>query len=510
MSPARFRVKGPAHLAGMHDKSLRKFLPTLGLALASWLVWCPAAAAVRGPTPPNILLIVSDDQGFHDASFRGSAIETPRIDELAREGVVLSRFYTAPMCTPTRAALMTGRSPIRSGLNHGTILPWTEHGLDEQEPTLAERFREAGYQTALIGKWHLGHTRSHHHPIARGFDLHYGTLQGAIHYDSHRSSTPDLDYLDWSENGIDVVEDGYATTLLGSRAARFIESRDVRRPFFLVLSFTAPHKPKEAPDDIVAKYKAMGLSAVDSRHAAQLHVMDREIGRVLDTLQHEKIDDRTLVVFLSDNGATENGGGSNSPLRGWKGGTYDGAIRVLAIMRWHGILPANEVSEQLLRDFDLFPTLKAAAGLPRTAPTDGMNAWPVLRGAKLSEREAFFFRVSIGNPGMAGPCAAAIEGRFKLVQRCKDRSGSRRWSFLYDLIGDPAETIDLRKEHPEIVQALSEKLAAWEALYPSDGLLLSREPPPEWKAPASSIYQLMRDHDALLTLERPAFPRPTE
>ena len=444
---------------------------------------------------PNVVLIVADDLGWGDVGYHGSEIDTPNLDALARNGVQLDRFYTAPICTPTRAAIVTGRSPIHFGLN-SVVRPWTRHGLSASEYTIGERFRDAGYQTAFVGKWHLGHYRSEYFPNLQGFDRFYGTLIGFISYFTH-TNFDQYRFLDWIRDGRDVVERGYATTLLGAEAVRFIEERDRTTPFFLLLAFNAPHQPKHATLLLRAKYALKGLSGERRNHAAQVDAMDRSIGGVMETLASEGIDRDTVVMFLSDNGARLNQGGDNGPFRGEKGTTLEGGIRVPALLRWTGTLPEGGTSTQRMRDRDVFPTLEAAAGLARRAPRGSLDAWPILLGAREQQREPFFFRVDVANPGTAQANRAVIDGKWKLLTRDQSASGGRRYFDLYDIEADPGEEDDMAKRFPAIVEDLEKKLAAWEDLYPPDGLRRSSAPPAGWKPPSDSILELIEDPEVL-------------
>ncbi|HCS26848.1 MAG TPA: arylsulfatase, partial [Spongiibacteraceae bacterium] len=270
---------------------------------------------------PNIIMIVADDLGWADVGFHGSPIDTPSLDRLANEGIELSRFYTTPICSPTRAALMTGRDPMRLGVAYATIMPWQNNGIHPNETFLPELFKANGYQTAMIGKWHLGHSQQTFHPNARGFEHFYGHLHTEVGYWSPFKAQGGVDF---QRNGETIDDEGYETFLMAAEAERWIKARDPAKPFFLYMPFLAPHTPLEAPDELVEKYSDLKDDRPKSRsknadrtrmlerinprdnsrqvYAAVVDALDQAIGRVLKTLDDEQLADDTLVMFISDNG----------------------------------------------------------------------------------------------------------------------------------------------------------------------------------------------------------------
>jgi arylsulfatase A-like enzyme len=460
---------------GAARAALALLLPALALGALTGCAGAGWGAAARAGHP-NLLVILADDLGWGDISHHGSEIATPHIDRIFREGVELERFYTSPMCTPTRAALLTGRSPVHFGLAFSVLMTWSPQGLPAGELTLAERFRQAGYQTAAIGKWHLGHARPEHLPNAQGFDRFFGMLGGWIGYYSHRE--PSQETLDWQRDGVPLIERGYATRLLGDEALRFLAERDGRRPFFLYFAPNAPHAPVEPPDEAEGSYQSI-KDPVRRDFAGLVDALDAQVGRLLDALDRERIAERTVVVFLSDNGGAPHLGGRNEPLRGEKSTTYEGGIRVPAAVRWPGRLEAGRRSRQVARDSDLFATLAAAAGLsPLGAPAESMNLWPVLQGAPELDREPFFFRVE----WKQAIFRAVLDGRWKLVTSEPMGFPEARHAALYDLSVDPGERASLADREPARVAELERRLSAWERLYPEDGLRFSTAPP-GWRAP---------------------------
>lgn len=448
----------------------RRFLAT-SIPVACGLARSLQAAA---PTRPNVLILLADDLGWHDVGYHGSEIRTPNIDRLASEGVRFERAYSFPVCSPTRSGLMTGRSPMRLGVAYTVIRPWSSYGVPANERFMPQAFRDAGYQTAITGKWHLGHAEKRFLPRARGFDHAYGHVNGAIDYFTHEREGG----LDWNRNGKSVREEGYSTFLLGAEAERFIKQRDRARPFFLYVPFNSPHAPLQAPPEYLDKYANISDRKRRS-FAAMTDAMDSAIGRLLGTLKDEGIAENTLVLFFSDNGGPVGSGATNTPLRGAKGTCFEGGIRVPAVMRFPGRLKAGTTSQQALSMMDYFPTLTAACGVSpgNTLPLDGKNLWPAIENGKITKREDIFFVHEAG-----GSIRLAVHhGEWKLVRE-EPASGAPR-NLLFRIDEDPSETKDLSAEQPKLVQELSQRIADWRKLHPANGVRES-ERPSDWKAPA--------------------------
>ncbi len=432
-----------------------------------------AAAAAAPPQRPNVLVFLADDLGWHDVGFHGSEIRTPNIDRLAQQGVRFERAYSFPVCSPTRSGLMTGRSPMRLGTGYTVIRPWSSYGIPLTERFLPQAFHDAGYQTAITGKWHLGHARRAFFPNARGFDHAYGHLNGALDYFTHERDGG----LDWNRNGKSVREEGYTTYLLGDEACRFVKNRDKARPFFLYVPFNAPHAPLEAPRDLLDQYA--NITDPNRRaYAAMTTAMDQMVGRVLSTLDDEKITQETLVLFFSDNGGPVNLGATNTPLRGAKGTCFEGGIRVPAVMRFPGLQPGS-VSRQVMTMMDYFPTLTAAAGIPEGPhqPFDGENLWPAISKGKTVARRDLFFSVQSGN---TADNYAALTPEWKLV-RILPAKGEPK-NLLFRIEEDPSETTDLSAQHPQVVATLAARIDDWRKLHPADGVR-DVGAPPGYKAP---------------------------
>jgi arylsulfatase A-like enzyme len=398
---------------------------------------------------PHIVLIVADDLGWNDVGFNGSTIKTPHLDSLAASGMRFEQLYVAPTCSATRAGLLTGRRPFHLGLQVGVIKDWSTFGLPLEERTLASAFKDAGYRTAMIGKWHLGTSREEFLPRSRGFDYFYGNYGGSVGYNNHKTARG---VLDWQRNGETVNEKGYVTTLSGLDAARLIQAHDVEVPLFLYVAFNAPHRPLQAPKSYLDRYP--GIEDERRRtYAAMVSSLDDEVGRIVKSLEARGMHDNTLILFLSDNGGTESGGGSNDPLRGGKGSFYEGGIRSASFIHWPGEIKAGTSTAALLHVTDWFPTLLGLAGgnLEQPLPLDGVDIWPTLtQGAPSPHREELVLYVF--------EAAGAIRrGDWKLVIP-PGSSKKAPVSELYHLGKDPNETKDLAGSEPEKLALLEKRL----------------------------------------------------
>ena len=299
------------------------------------------ALANAAENKPNFVHIVADDLGWKDVGFNGCTdIKTPNIDALAAGGATFTQFYVQPMCTPTRAALMTGRYPFRYGLQTAVIPSVSAYGLDTTEWVMPQCLKEAGYKTAIIGKWHLGHADKKYWPKQRGFDFQYGAMIGELDYFTHEEHG----VLDWYQDNKPLKEKGYTTTLIGNQAVKLIEQHDTSTPLYLYLTFNAPHTPYQAPKEYIERYR--NIEDPTSRtYAGMVACLDDEIGRVVAALDKKKMRDNTLILFHSDNGGTRNAMFAgvmanmskvkipcdNGPYREGKGTLYEGATRVCAL-----------------------------------------------------------------------------------------------------------------------------------------------------------------------------------
>ena len=417
---------------------------------------------VRAATPPprpNIVYIMADDQGWKDAGFHGSDIRTPNIDKLAQGGARLEQYYGQPMCTPSRAALMTGRYPHRYGLQTLVIPSAGTYGLATDEWLLPQALKEAGYKTAIVGKWHLGHADYKYWPRQRGFDYQYGPVLGEIDYFTHTAHGK----RDWFRNNKPVNEPGYVTELLGNDAVRLIRQQDTQTPLFLYLAFTAPHSPYQAPQKYLDQYANI---ADPSRraYAAMVTAMDDQIGRVVEALDQRGMRDNTIIVFQSDNGGPRDARFTgevdmsksiipvdNGPWRDGKASLYEGGTRVLALANWPGHIPAGTVIDQPMHMVDMYPTLVNFAGgsVAKSKPLDGLDMGPTLTEGKPSPRTEVVYGIE--------PFRAAVrEGDWKLVWQVTLPSKVE----LFNLAQDPGETNNLAAANPDKVAELQQRAQA--------------------------------------------------
>jgi arylsulfatase A-like enzyme len=421
-------------------------------ALCSALLLVPLFGGTCQGARPNIVVILADDLGRGDLARHGGPVRTPAIDRIARDGVEFTRCYAHPVCSPTRAALLTGCLPRRFGIDRP--LGRFEEGLPAGLPTLPRTLSAAGYATFLVGKWHLGAASP---PRASGFDHFYGFLGAEIDSFTHRDRRG---AVDWQRDGETLDEDGYAAELMAGEAARIIGASDGSRPFYLQLAFNVPHFPILAPDHAVAKYA--DLPEAEATRCGMIDVLDEGVARVLGALEARGLADDTIVLFLSDNGA--DGSGRNAPFRARKGTVYEGGIRVPAVLRFPGRVAAGTVSAQPIAVQDLFPTLCAAAGvpLPDAARCDGIDLWPAIREGRVAERPPFV---------IATADRACFAGEWKLVVSA---SGTEE---LFHLGSDPGETRDLRAAEPGVAAVLRTRLAEAEKdLLPTSGRERPRAP----------------------------------
>lgn len=411
---------------------------------------------------PNIIYILADDLGWTDVGWHGSEIKTPHLDKLADSGAKLEQFYVLPVCTPTRAALMTGRYPIRHGLQVSVVRPWARYGLPLDERTLPQALKEAGYTTHISGKWHLGHFQPAYLPLQRGFDTQYGHYNGAIDFFTHERDGG----LDWHRNDRASREKGYATKLLGDEAVRVIEQAQAGRPFFLYLPFNAPHTPLQAPGEYVKRYAHL-TDKKRQVYAAMIECFDDQVGRVVDTLAARGLTDNTLILFSSDNGGLLGvGGASNGKLRAQKGTLYEGGTRVCALANWPGQIKSGTVIQEPLHIVDWFPTLVKLAGasLNQKQPLDGRDIWPVITEGKASPHEDILIN-AMPNSGAIrmGDWKLVLNGHITANELKKANTANATASKveLFNLTDDPYEQTNLAESNPEKVNQLRARLDAY-------------------------------------------------
>jgi arylsulfatase A-like enzyme len=440
-------------------------MKTRGL-IAVWVgLICLATPSLRAQPPrPNIVFILADDLGFGDVGFNGGReIATPRLDRLAASGARLDHLYAQTVCSPTRAALLTGRYPMRHGLQVGVVRPWAQYGLPLEERTLAQALKQAGYATAIVGKWHLGHFDPAYLPTKRGFDLQYGHYNGAIDYFTHERDGGH----DWHRQDRPSRDQGYSTHLLAQEALSFIDAQKNGRPFFLYLTFNAVHAPFQVPEKYRAPYAA--LQEPRRTYAGMLAAMDEAVGQILDALDSKGLRRNTLVVFASDNGGPVPGRVSdNGKLRGAKGTLYEGGVRSAACVSWPGRIDAGTVVAQPLHMVDWYPTLLTLAGgtLQQPLPIDGRDAWPTIaRGQASPHGEILINAAPMGGAIRAGNWKLLLNGDGHGEEVSRRESG-REIALtpvkieLFDLAADPSEQRNLAHDQPEKVQELRSRYQA--------------------------------------------------
>ena len=362
----------------------RGFLLTAIVAVVAASGWEPTAGGAEPAARPNIVYFLADDLGWADVGWHGGEIKTPRLDKLAASGVRLEQFYVQPVCSPTRAALLTGRYPMRLGLQIGVVRPWAQYGLPLEERTLAQALGSAGYETAISGKWHLGHVRPEYLPTHRGFDHQYGHYNGAIDYFTHERDGGH----DWHRDDRTSHDEGYSTHLLADEAIRLIAEHDAGRPLFLYVPFNAVHAPHQVPE--VYKKAYARLPEPRRTYAGMVAAMDEAVGRIVDAIAKKGLTSNTLFLFSSDNGGPNPGQvTSNGPLRASKATVYEGGVRVPAFAVWANHIKPGSIVNEPLHAVDWYPTLIKLAGgsLEQSLPIDGRDAWPTIAEGKPSPHE---------------------------------------------------------------------------------------------------------------------------
>ena len=407
-------------------------------------VSCAQQESSQEAQKPNILLILTDDMGYADAGFQGSIeILTPNLDALAENAVVFTDAHvTATVCSPSRAGLITGQYQQKFG--HEANVPPRNQGMDASQITLADVLLEGGYRTSVNGKWHLGFN-DEYHPNSRGFEHFYGFLGGHRTYfeSDYPSGHPRAMMYNMEHT---PFHGDYLTTAQGDSSVAFIE-RANDDPFFLFLSFLAPHAPMEATDEDLALFEDHSRP----EYAAMMYAMDREVGKIIETLKEADKFDDTLIFFLSDNGGSPANDSNNYPLKGFKGNKFEGGHRVPYFIHWPNGIEGGKTFDGLTSSLDIFPTSLAAAGIPVSSELslDGVNLLPLMDGSEMGHpHDKLFFRKLEG--------AAMRHGKWKLIRL--DDFGY----VLYDLENDPGESTNLVDEHPERFESMKADLEAWE------------------------------------------------
>jgi len=405
---------------------------------------------------PNLVFILADDLGYGDLHCYGCPdIRTPHLDRLAADGLRFTDFYAnGAVCSPTRAAFLTGRYQQRLGLDNALYYQEMGRGLPPDGETIADALRSSGYATGICGKWHVGYDLERQ-PLEQGFDGFFGLLGGNHHYFEHmdRIGVPDL----WLGNEA-IEREGYTTDLITEEAMAFVE-RHRAEPFFLYLSHAAPHFPWQGPGDrdkVVEPNRPSWQLGDRETYVAMVENMDRGIGKVLAKLDALGLRDDTLIVFTSDNGGHTYS--RNAPLRGAKATIWEGGTRVPCIARWPGVIPAGETTSQVAITMDWTATFRRLASLDADpAGEDGIDLLPLLTGKERPRDRALFWRRKKGPVRKNAEEGHSVRhGRWKLIEQA---TGER---YLFDLVEDISETRNLLEEHRDVVDQLSAKLAEWE------------------------------------------------
>lgn len=404
---------------------------------------------------PNIIYIMADDLGYGDLSGYGrKEYATPNLDKLASQGVKFVNAYSAaPLCTPARTAFMTGRYPARTpvGLKEPLVKSKTDSavGLTDEYPSIASLMKDAGYETALIGKWHLGFLPQHN-PTKNGFDYFFGILAGAADYNSHKSGPVRHRAHDLYENDKPVYPEGYLTNLFTQKAVAFIE-KPHNKPFFLTIAFNAPHWPWQGPSDKPYEDTIdFARNGSPATYAAMMKSLDDGIGNIIKTLDDAQLSNQTIVIFTSDNGGerfSHNGGLSKAKWALWEGG-----IRVPAFVKWPGKIKEETITDQAAVTMDWTATILSAGGgkTHKNFPLDGIDLIPILTGKKKITQRTIYWRTF-----QRDKQKAVRMGEWKYLQ---DEKGE----YLFNLVADQEEKNDLKAQQQDIFNRLKKQYADWE------------------------------------------------
>ena len=416
---------------------------------------------------PNIIIILTDDLGWGDVSYHGGYIPTPNIDQLAEDGMEMNRFYSNPVCSPTRASMLTGLHIF----NHGVVRPFMnpaaeQTGMPPELKIMPQYFKEAGYQTALSGKWHLGMAKEEFWPTNRGFETSYGHMTGGIGYFDHTAAGR----LDWHRNGKSLKENGYSTELIANEAINIIQNKDKDRPLFLYVAFNAPHTPIEAPMKNIETFSYLD-DKKNQVYAANVNALDFEIGKILDAIKEEGILEDTIILFFSDNGPVFdidpivkviapnliNAKGSTAGLRGSKTSALEGGIRVPAVIWWKGVIEKSK-SNQFFFVQDILPTLLSASGIDISSSTkfDGKDKWINLKTNSTTPPKNAF----IGSRVISDE-RALFNDEWKLYSSKPQLIPVSASYKLFNIIKDPYEKDDLSEVEFEVFETMKKTITSF-------------------------------------------------
>lgn len=431
---------------------------------------------------PNVVIILADDLGWEDVGYHGGTIKTPNIDKLSEKGIQLNRFYTAPVSTPTRAGLLTGRYPNRMGVRDVVIPPWRDYGIEPNEIFLPQELEKAGYENrAIIGKWHLGHSKKIYYPLNKGFSHFYGHLNGAIDYFTHEREGE----LDWHNDWESSYDKGYSTDLLAEHAVKCINEYTKKSPFFIYVAFNAPHVPLEAKDDDLKLYgfddskprygknQTGHGNTEEQTYAAMVTCMDRGVGRILNALQETGELENTIFLFLSDNGADV---GSSGILRGKKFLEFDGGVRSPTILSWPAMLKGGQTINQVFGFVDVMPTILDIIKQKSNAEFDGISMMPVLRGEKKTIDRKLYLGLG-----------AVVTNDWKFIEKGHNPKMNIDKNQLFRIDSDQSEKNNIIDSNPQKAEELLKYVKIYDAIKPPRPLPdyeVGREgfvAPKEWK-----------------------------
>lgn len=394
--------------------------------------------SARDTNRPNVILILTDDQGWGDLNIHGNEkLSTPVIDQMAKTGALFERFYVSPLCAPTRASLLTGRYHLR------TSTSWVSKGLENmrsEEVTMAEVFRDQGYATGIFGKWHNG-AHFPQHPNQQGFDEFIGFCAG--HWNNYFSTTLE-------HNGEPYPTDGYINDVLTDEALKFIEKNKANE-FFCYVPYNTPHGPFQVPDEYFDKYKALGFNDKDAAVYGMCENIDDNVGRILQSVEEHGIAENTIVIFLTDNGP--NGKRFNGGMRGVKGSIHEGGVRVPFVMQWKGTIEPKTVPT-IAGHIDLLPTLVSMCDLepPETLPLDGLDISEIVLTENNELPERLFFTKKSTESIIPDGAARSAQYRFVI---------ERGDTMLFDMLTDPGQKTDLSSKEKSMTESLARAYNEW-------------------------------------------------
>ena len=434
----------------------------VGVSVLASSICSAVAKDIDKAQKPNIIIVVADDLGWGDVGYHGSEIKTPNIDKLSEKGIQLNRFYVAPISSPTRAGLLSGKYPNRLGIREDVIPPWRDYGIESNEVLLPQELAKAGYDNrAILGKWHLGHSRKAYWPLSKGFTHFYGHLNGAIDYFTHERDGE----LDWHNDWESSYDKGYSTDLIAQHAVKCIQEYSKAGPYLLYVAFNAPHEPLQAKDDDLKLYgfdeskprfgkdKTGHGNNQEQTYNAMVTCMDRGIGDILKALDATGQSENTIFLFLSDNGAAV---GSSGSLRGKKFLEFEGGVRSPAILNWPARLKGGQTINQVLGFVDIMPTLLDVVKQKSSVKFDGISMLPVLTGDKKTIDRKLYLGVG-----------AVVTNEWKFIEKGHNPKMKLEKNQLFRIDVDPNEKNNVIDENKKRADELLKFVQFYDALIPS-------------------------------------------